>query len=1233
MSKHSADSHNLSLCIHCNVTFKSKKSLDEHTVRKHLDLVESLSVKVYKCAHCSYKTTLKTSLHRHMSQHPETEGGSNLIICGHCNITFKSKQTLDDHTIRTHPDFIASVSGKIHECTYCTYKTSVKSHFDRHIMKHSNTKLKCMHCKARYECRIRLDEHIFRKHPDSIASISSKIHECTYCTFKTLWKTLFDEHTLKRHGNVDGHNSNICVHCNTTYKSKKTLDDHTVRKHRQSTALISRKIYECTCCAFKTVMKSNLARHMLKHPEGVRFMCTDCNAKFTNKKNFDNHTLRKHPHLIATITRKLHKCTYCAYQTVLKANFDRHLLTHPETVNKYKFKICVHCNAKFKHKFSLDDHTLRTHPDFIASLSCKVYECPCCPYKSVAKAKLDRHMLIHNETANKFKICVHCNKKFKKKSGLDDHTLRNHIDFIASVSSEVHECPCCTYKTVTKAKFDRHMLIHTETANKFKICVHCNKKFKSKASADDHTIREHPDLIATISSKIHACRYCTYKTTKKNQWTQHLNKHAMMAQFMCTDCNAIFTNKKNLDDHTLRKHPHLIATITRKLHKCTYCAYQTVLKANFDRHLLTHPETVNNYKFKICVHCNAKFRKKGSLDDHTLRKHPDCMASFSCKVYKCAHCTYKTVTKATLGRHMLKHFMRTSSYNLSMCVHCNATYKSKRKLDEHVVRKHPNYIASISRKMHECIYCTYKSTMSSSFAKHMLKHPETMNEYKFKICVHCNAKFKHKFSLDDHTLRKHPDFIASLSCKVYDCPCCPYKTVAKAKLDRHMLIHNETASKFKICVHCNKKFKNKSGLDDHTLRNHMDFIASVSSEVHECPCCTYKTVTKAKFDRHMLIHTERANKFNICVHCNAKFKSKASVDDHTIREHPDLIATISSKIHECRYCTYKTTKKSHWTQHLNKHAKTYNAKFKRKASLDDHTLRKHPDFMASVSCKVYECAHCTYKTVMKATLVRHMTVNNYKFKICVHCNLKYKHKFSLDDHTLRKHPDLIATISSKIHECTYCTYKTTRKSHWIQHLNKHAKTKLRKSTSNVRYKSKQKLDNHIISKHPNSMASISSKIHECKLCTYKTTVKSNLTQHMTKHTETADIYKLRCKHCDETFKRRPCLDEHVIRIHPHLIPTVTSKIHECSYCAYQTVRKHHFVRHMLKHRSYNLSVCLHCNAKYKSKQLLDYHILRKHPNAIASVSSKIHECTHCTYKTTLKSNFSKHMLKHSEAVK
>nr|CAH7755130.1 unnamed protein product [Callosobruchus chinensis] len=865
-----------------------------------------------------------------------------------------------------HPE-TAAVSSKIHECIYCTYKTTRKDVFARHMLDHPETEdsyqhSTCVHCNAIFKRKTNLDDHIVRKHPDFIASVSSKIHECTHCSYKSVMKANLDHHMLKHPETADSYKLVSCVHCDATYKTKKNLDDHTIRKHPDSIASITSKVHRCAYCTYKTTVKGHFTEHMLKHSETSAdiyiLRCTHCDATFKRKTGLDNHVIRKHPHFIASVSSKMHECTHCTYKTTMKSNLAKHLLKHEDSD---KPKMCSHCNATFKRKINLDEHILRKHPYFMTFVSSKIHECIYCMYKSTRNDNFVRHMLRHAEAADNYKLktCIHCNTTFERKKHLDEHTVCEHPDFIASVSSKIHQCTRCTFKTVMKANLARHMLKHPDSSNLSR-CIYCNATYKSKRNMDNHIIRKHPDSIASVSSKIHECKYCMYKTTVKAQFSEHMTKH-----------------------------PNSIASVSSKIHECTYCAYQTVIKPHFARHMLKHPETADSYKLSRCIHCNAIYKRKMSLDDHILRRHPEHIASVSNKIHECTHCAFKTVMKAQLAHHMLKHPETADGYKFSTCVHCNATFKGKQALDDHTLRKHPDTVGSISTKIYECTHCPYKTSMKMNLDDHIVrKHPHLIASVSSKIreCTQCTYKTTVKEELDEHTIKKHPDAIASVSSKIYECPHCTYKTIIKRSFAGHMLEHPETDI-CSACIHCNAIFKQKSSLDDHIICKHPDFIASVSSKIHECTHCPYKTVVKSNLVHHnMLKHPETvdSNKFILCVHCNTAYSNKKNLDEHIIRIHPDCIASISSKVHQCGYCSFKTTVKGNFTSHMLNHSETAdsfklnrtctdcNTTFKSKTYLDEHIIRKHPDFMASVSSKIHECSHCTYQSTIKRKLAIHL---------------------------------------------------------------------------------------------------------------------------------------------------------------------------------------------------------------------------------------------------------------------
>ncbi|VEN36464.1 unnamed protein product [Callosobruchus maculatus] len=70
-SKHPGNdsNYNLRQCIHCNVTFKSNRALDNHVVNLHPNFAEFVRRRVFQCTKCVYKTTYKTNFDRHVLVH------------------------------------------------------------------------------------------------------------------------------------------------------------------------------------------------------------------------------------------------------------------------------------------------------------------------------------------------------------------------------------------------------------------------------------------------------------------------------------------------------------------------------------------------------------------------------------------------------------------------------------------------------------------------------------------------------------------------------------------------------------------------------------------------------------------------------------------------------------------------------------------------------------------------------------------------------------------------------------------------------------------------------------------------------------------------------------------------------------------------------------------------------------------------------------------------------------
>nr|CAI5823489.1 unnamed protein product [Callosobruchus analis] len=607
---------------------------------KRTDLYRRILTELYECADCIYKTVVKNSFLKHRSGHSKPALRFKDVRCINCNVTFKSKRTLDYHVVKTHPNVMNTVTRKIYACTECAYKTPGIHRFLKHISTHS----------------------------ESGSNYNPSYNSLIF--FFSMEKGIIPKVRDQVINQAVGSKSFICYICNYTAFSKRHLIDHMIVHDNEKYGPGHSK---------RDGWNANISNKTVKP-----VACSHCDASFRDKRALDDHVLKKHPDFISSIISKLHECTKCAFKTIRKCSLNRHLLEHREVSSNAKLKLCIHCNATFTSKLLLDDHVVRKHPDFISSVTSKLHECTKCTFKTAQKSCFCRHLLKHPELCSdpNLCICIHCNATFSGKWLLDDHVVKKHPDFISSITSKLHECTKCTFKTTRKSCFSNHLLKHPGLVSDFKlrVCNHCNATFMRKLLLDDHVARKHPNFISSVTSKLHECTKCTFKTVKKSCFSRHLLKHPGLGS-------------------DPKKHPDFISSVTRKLYECTKCTFKTVKKSYFSRHLLKHPELASDFKLKVCSHCNATLTSKLSLDDHVVRKHPDFISSVTSKLHECTKCTFKTAKKSYFSRHLLKHPELASDFKLNICIHCNATFKSKKSLEDHLVKKHPDFIKTITTKI------------------------------------------------------------------------------------------------------------------------------------------------------------------------------------------------------------------------------------------------------------------------------------------------------------------------------------------------------------------------------------------------------------------------------------------------------------------------------------------------------------------------------------------------------
>nr|CAI5851291.1 unnamed protein product [Callosobruchus analis] len=1337
------------ICTKCNKTFRTKTGLNDHIIKMHSDLIASLSCKIYECTICCHRTASKDNFERHLLVHHTSISNFKFNNCKLCNITYKSKQGLDDHIVQKHPNYTAPVTSKIHTCAECGYKTTKKNKLDQHtISTHScaitSPKLStCTHCNKSFKRSSTLDNHILKNHPNDIASVTHKVHDCSQCDYRTTKKSALETHVISRHptsfqvyqcaycthnttkllqfrkhmrvhlrtkaegqlctcntynctthstNNLQNHvaarncnleidvktslpgNENVCSQCNTAFISKISLDNHVIKRHSKQTPTRSKKLYACSICNYKTVRRNNFDRHKLVHStDRDIFSCNHCNAAYTSKQTLNNHIIRKHLNHITSVTHKIHECSECSYKTVKRNHLNKHVMSaHTDAAPT---------SSSTFNKRNLDDHIVRNHPHYVSSVTRKVHKCSECAYKTVIKGHIDSHTLSVHAADSARRRCDHCNATLSDTKALGNHILKKHPDYISPITRKIDELPTGSEEVDTKDEagntgsieheltdphhnvnynrigFEEVRMKVESNSSTSAVDVEDGKEYdtayahligesgiKVETDVADYVandmlkrIKDEPDteqwdrlnqgvdvaelveleeqgvVAVKVEYRVESiepteeadikpehladdnyndlkrkyqkkglgsrrrkaegalfiCYNCNYTSHNKKSLSSHVaasncnlnvarkialasNKHT------CTQCSKVFGGKRSLGNHVIKVHPHLIPTLTCKLYECEICEYKNTHKNNYDHHMLVHLGPFSSRKIHTCSFCSATYKTKEFLNDHVLNMHPNCISSIRSGIHSCSECAFKTTNKIVLHRHMFKnHPVEADKCKIGRtCLHCNARFRDKATLDDHILKKHQEDMSSVTSKIHECSECTYKTTKKGKLHGHVMaihrgeestpkrkRRKASTDEPPFYTCAHCDTIIKKKQALDDHITRKHPEFISSVTRQIYQCESCEYKTIYKGDMTRHISVHPGAVSNFKLskCEHCTASFKTKRALSDHVLKNHPNFIGSVKQKIHDCPGCTYRTVQKCDMDRHLLTHS-------------------------------DVVCTV--QLIRCSHCS---------------------STFKTQKGLDEHTTKKHQIFSESSTHQIYQCPNCTYRTIQKPELDKHMLVH-LRLRRCIHCDATFKMRRTLENHIIREHPDFIGSVTGKIHECPNCMYKSTKISELKRHLSVHSNADSDSELSkcfycNAAFKLQRTLGKHIMKEHLDVIdTSGSRKIHQCPNCTYKTTKIGELYSHISEHSEIDSKFDFNaCVHCNKVFKRKGMLESHMIKQHSNETPPVKSKRYECAHCAYKSTRKDRLVKHITSMHGKTSSN----NASFKVNTELDGDIIKK----------------------------------------
>lgn len=229
---------------------------------------DDFSNKKHKCEECNFKTSHFNSLKRHLNHH-RSKKDTETFECYQCGFKTTVKFKLISHMQwhQKEKKFIYLSDRKRpygfypNHCPDCDYQTNDKSNMRRHLMKHGRLIercFNCFHCDYHTSRKDALIIHISRKHRPKIEKVKGKL-ECNECGLEANSKTNLEIHK-STHKDVKHMKVHECTEC-----SYKTIYKNGLTRHIASHRALEENMFSCYLCNYKAVRKDELKNHIGRH--------------------------------------------------------------------------------------------------------------------------------------------------------------------------------------------------------------------------------------------------------------------------------------------------------------------------------------------------------------------------------------------------------------------------------------------------------------------------------------------------------------------------------------------------------------------------------------------------------------------------------------------------------------------------------------------------------------------------------------------------------------------------------------------------------------------------------------------------------------------------------------------------------------------------------------------------------------------------------------------------------
>ncbi|XP_076637841.1 uncharacterized protein LOC143349996 [Colletes latitarsis] len=523
----------------------------------------------------------------------------------------------------------------------------------------------------------------------------------------------------------------------------------------------------------------------------LKYVCKLCGARYLSHLKYEFHMER---HKLNKIYK--YECTVCNKKASSEnLLWDHYFHTH-KSLQRF---ICIECGKLFTKRSRLNSHQKDYKHSGVKQIQVGSSD------GTISKDVIEKAIAITKED----KISVNCNLCGKLISDLDtdaindlvtcatceDSTLSLMVDGNETkvISPRQYHCSKCPKHFVRKERLEFHEMRHNENMNEF-VCSTCGKDFRAENSLYEHYLFVHK------GARPHICELCGKSFQLKARLKEHHRIHTGERPYQCDVCGQRCRTTNALKLHRKIHFSH-------NKYVCNVCNKSFSKKQNMNEHLEKHWKNDKNVTLPqlfTCPICLEDFPTYRMLKYHMIEVHEisnqDPILTKQKPWYECVECHEKFKHQMSLKAHKERvHEGRIDP--LYQCDVCNATYRVKQLLVNHIKSKHNG------ERRYKCAQCEKGFNDTKSLYNHVLLHTGK----KPFVCEYCNMSFRRKDSRDHHR-RKHTGE------QPYQCPDCGESFSTYNYRSKHR--KREHGEGDPECPECGKKCNNQQEIRIH-LNKHL----------------------------------------------------------------------------------------------------------------------------------------------------------------------------------------------------------------------------------------------------------------------------------------------------------------------------------------------------------------------------------------------------------------------------